>query len=135
MASTTNERNTPRRYPDDLSFGVLGGQKVLAGTVVVLTAAGFARGGLTAADVATVGIAQETVDNTTGVDGAVAVPIRRGVHQLANSAAADAITNADYGKPCYVVDNQTVAKTNGGNTRSVAGVVRGVDGGGVWVEF
>ena len=35
----------------------------------------------------------------------------------------------------YLVDNQTVAKTNGTNTRSAAGVVRGVDAEGVWVQF
>ena len=135
MASTATERNTACRYASDLSFGALGGQKILAGTIVVLTAAGFARGGLTATDVVAVGVAQDTVDNTAGTDGLVNVPIRRGVWRFANSTAGDAIANADYGKPCYVVDNQTVAKTNGANTRVVAGTVRGVDDGGVWVEF
>jgi hypothetical protein len=33
------------------------------------------------------------------------------------------------------VDDQTVAKTDGSTTRSVAGIVRGVDTDGVWVEF
>lgn len=41
MASTATERNTPCRYATDLSFGALGGQKILAGTIVVLSAAGF----------------------------------------------------------------------------------------------
>ena len=35
----------------------------------------------------------------------------------------------------HLVDDQTVAKTNGGSTRSVAGICRGVDSDGVWVEF
>ena len=39
--------------------------------------------------------------------------------RFANSAAADAITLADVGADCYMVDDQTVAKTHGGNTRSV----------------
>ena len=34
---------------------------------------------------------------------------------------------------CYVVDDETVAKTNGTNTRSRAGVVVDVDAQGVWV--
>jgi hypothetical protein len=42
---------------------------------------------------------------------------------------------ADVGKQCYLVDDQTVAKTDGTNTRSPAGFVRDVDADGVWVEF
>jgi hypothetical protein len=34
-----------------------------------------------------------------------------------------------------VVDDQTVAKTNGSSSRSVAGIIRDVDADGVWVEF
>ena len=39
------------------------------------------------------------------------------------------------GSDCYIVDDQTVAKTNGGATRCVAGKVWDVDAEGVWVEF
>ena len=53
----------------------------------------------------------------------------------ANSAAADQITAADIGNDCYGVDDQTVAKTNGANTRSVAGKIYDVDAQGVWVKF
>jgi hypothetical protein len=35
----------------------------------------------------------------------------------------------------FIVDDETVAKTNGSSTRSVAGICRGVDAQGVWVEF
>ena len=44
------------------------------------------------------------------------------------------MTQADLGKSCYIVDDQTVAKTSGGATRSLAGKVVGVDVDGVWVE-
>ena len=54
---------------------------------------------------------------------------------FANSAAADAITLADIGADCYIVDDQTVAKTSATNTRSVAGKVFDVDAEGVWVDF
>ncbi|HGM8331430.1 TPA: hypothetical protein ACKQLR_006537 [Pseudomonas aeruginosa] len=63
------------------------------------------------------------------------IETRRGVFQLANSASADQITRADIGKECFIVDDQTVAKTSATDTRSVAGVVRDVDDGGVWVEI
>ena len=55
--------------------------------------------------------------------------------QFANSAATDAITLADIGKDCFIVDDQTVAKTDGSGTRSRAGRVFDVDADGVWVEF
>ncbi len=50
-------------------------------------------------------------------------PLSPGRHRFANSAAGDLITKADIGAACYIVDDQTVARTNGTNTRSPAGVV------------
>jgi hypothetical protein len=44
-----------------------------------------------------------------------------------NSTAGDLIAQADVGTDCYIVDDQTVAKTSGTNTRSVAGKVQEVD--------
>ena len=52
-----------------------------------------------------------------------------------NSAAGDAITRAEIGDVCYIVDDETVAKTNGTSTRSAAGTIRDVDAQGVWVEI
>ena len=52
----------------------------------------------------------------------------------ANSAAADLIAQADVGKLCHVVDDQTVAKTDGTGTRSRAGIVARVETAGVWVR-
>lgn len=47
----------------------------------------------------------------------------------------DAIALADIGSDCYIVDDQTVAKTSGSATRSVAGKIFDVDAAGVWVNF
>jgi len=63
------------------------------------------------------------------------IEFREGVFRYANSAAADLIATADIGAVCYIVDDQTVAKTNGTNTRSPAGAVVDVDAIGVWVRF
>ena len=49
--------------------------------------------------------------------------------------AGDLIAQADVGADCYIVDDQTVAKTNGTNTRSVAGKIIAVDADGVWVKI
>ncbi len=135
MTATTTERLPIRRAADQLSFPAAAGVKILAGTIVVGNASGNAEPGTTATGKVGLGIAEQTVDNTSGSAGDLQVPIRRGCFRFANSGSTDAITNADYGSTCYVVDNQTVAKTNGSATRSPAGVVRGVDAAGVWVEF
>ena len=57
-----------------------------------------------------------------------------GVFDFENSSGADAITKAQIGSDCYVVDDQTVAKTNGTNTRSVAGKVFDVTDGKVLIK-
>jgi len=54
---------------------------------------------------------------------------------FANSTAGDAVTSADLLKDCYLTDDQTVAKTNGSSTRSVAGRVWKVANGQVLVEM
>lgn len=45
----------------------------------------------------------------------------------ANSASTDLIAAAQIGSDCFLVDDQTVAKTSATSTRSVAGRVWGVD--------
>jgi len=135
MAALAADRNTPRADGDVESYGVDGGAKIFAGAIVALNAAGYAIPGATAAGLVTAGRAEEQVDNTGGADGAVSVRVRRGTFRYANSAGADAITRAEVGDDCYLVDDQTVAKTDGAGTRSVAGKVVQVDAQGVWVRL
>lgn len=136
MTAITTERDTQRRDGKQAAFGVLAATKVLSGTIAVVTAAGFAQGGITSTTVKAVGVFDETVDNTAGANGDVKARTRKdGWFRFANSAAGDLITIADINTDCYIVDNQTVAKTNGTNTRSVAGKVRDVEAAGVWIEF
>ena len=63
------------------------------------------------------------IDATGKADGELVVDVDFGVFYWANSGGADAISAADFGKACYVVDNQTVALTDASGTRSVAGIV------------
>lgn len=136
MTATTEERNTIRRDGVDFSFPVGASKKVLTGTLVVLDGTtGFAEMATTATAKVCVGVAQATVDNTDGSAGDVAVPVRRGLFRFANSTTTDEIKRADINATCYLVDNQTVAKTHATNTRSAAGIVRDVDATGVWVEI
>ena len=100
-----------------------------------MNAAGFAVGASATIANQSVGRADETVDNTSGADGDRRVKVRRGVFLYQNSAAGELIGNTEIGKPCYVVDDQTVSKGSAGNTRPIAGVVFEVAPVGVWVEF
>lgn len=135
MAALTDVRVTLRRDGTIFSRGVAATKKIFEGSLVCLNATGFATPGATATTLKADGVAETTVDNTGGADGAVSVEVRKGMFRFANSAAGDAITRAEIGTNCYVVDDQTVAKTNGTNTRSVAGTVVDVDAQGVWVRI
>ena len=70
----------------------------------------------------------------TGIAGAALVAVERGIFRWSNSAAADEITTVSIGDACFIVDDQTVAKTSNGGTRSAAGLVVDVDDAGVWVD-
>ncbi|MDK3025573.1 hypothetical protein QO239_23545 [Cupriavidus taiwanensis] len=136
MPALTSDRNTTSRAGIDFEFPVAANTNIFAGAIVAIdSATSTATKGATATTLKAVGIAQERADNTGGAAGAIRVKVRRGLWHVANSAAADQITLADVGADCYLVDDQTVAKTHGTNTRSIAGKVRDVDATGVWVEF
>lgn len=134
MTALTSDRNTARRDGVAYQRGLAAGAVAIAGGIAVLNAGGFSQPGTTATGLVADGIYQETVANT-GANGAIAAPVLKGVFRLANSAAADLITIAEIGDICFIVDDQTVAKTDATGTRSAAGVIKDVDADGVWVEF
>lgn len=129
------DRNTLRRDGVQFSDPLAADTKIFAGALVCLDASGNAVPGATSTTLKARGVAQEQVDNTGGSAGDLSIESRRGVFQFANSASTDQITRADIDSDCYIVDDQTVAKTSATNTRSVAGVIRDVDSNGVWVEI
>lgn len=131
----TQDRNTIRRDGIELSLPVAASKKIYAGSLVAKDSSGNATPGAAATTLLGLGRAEEYVDNSAGQAGDKTVKIMRGVFQFNNSADADAITSADIGKQCYIVDDQTVAKTDGGSTRSIAGRIFDVDADGVWVDF
>lgn len=67
-------------------------------------------------------------------NGAVVTRVEQGVFRYANSGGGDVIAVTERGKVCYVVDDQTVAKTDSGGARPVAGLVIDVDSAGVFVQ-
>lgn len=134
MAALTKDRDTQRKSDPDLyAFPVKAATTIFAGSLVV-NDAGVAAPGRTATTLKALGRAESYVANP-GAAGAEKVTVRRGVFRFGNSSAGDAIALSDVGANCYIVDDQTVAKTDGTGTRSIAGVVRDVDAQGVWVEI
>lgn len=130
----SKDRDTQRR--DGAQFGdpVAANAKIHAGALVAIDANGYAVPATATAAQRTRGVAQASVDNTGGGNGGKSVPLRRGVFNFRNSTGTELIARADIGASCYVVDDETVAKTSATNTRPIAGVIRDVDAAGVWVE-
>ena len=135
MTALTQDRNSRRRDGEQVAPPVAANTRIFGGAIVCVNAAGFAVPGATSTTLKAVGVAEQRADNLNGAAGAIRVRCRKGPHLFANSEAADAITLADVGADCFIVDDQTVAKTNGGNTRSVGGKIFDVDAEGVWVDF
>ncbi len=134
MTALTADRATPDRRTELLELPAAAAKKFYAGAMAALDAAGRATPGATATTLKGLGRVEVFADNSAGAAGDITVKIRRGCFRWANSASGDLITTADIGSDCYIVDDQTVAKTNGTNTRSVAGKVHDVDALGVWVR-
>lgn len=135
MPQATADRDTPRVDHAFREFPVAAGARLFAGTIACINTSGLAVRGDVSTTLTAVGRVEEQADNTGGVAGAIRVKVGSGVFRFGNSSAGDAITVADVEKQCFIVDDNTVAKTNGSNTRSAAGIVRQVDAAGVWVEI
>ena len=129
------DRDTKERAGADFGYPVASGKLIYAGALVCLSATGYAEPGDVATTLIAVGRAEAKVDNSAGGDGDLTVRVRPGVFRFDNSADADAITRAEIGDNCYVVDDATVAKTSGTATRSIAGRIVDVDDVGVWVAI
>lgn len=131
MAALSAARNTPERQGDVIDLPVKAATTVHQGSLVVIDA-GYAAPGRVATGLIAAGRAEEAA--TAVAAGSASVRVRRGTFKFGNSATTDLIAQADVGADCYIVDDQTVAKTNGTNTRSRAGKIMAVDADGVWVR-
>lgn len=134
MAALTQARDTKSRSGRDFVRGVKAATQCFQGGIACLNAAGYAVPGAVSATLKADGIFEESALGSA-VDGEVKVRVTPGRFPFANSGGGDLITIADIGNDCYIVDDQTVAKTNGGATRSVAGKVIDIDAYGVWVKI
>jgi len=132
MTALTQNRNTPSKAGVDHNDPVAAATKIYQGSIVCLNAAGNAVPGATATTLIARGRALAYVDNSAGSAGDLAVPTEAGIFRLTNDGS---INRSHIGKAAYIVDDQTVAATDGTGTRSVAGRIDDVDAAGVWVEI
>jgi hypothetical protein len=130
----TKDRNTPSRAGQTFNYP-LSNVKVYAGSIGCINSSGYLTKGATATGLKCVGRINEQVDNSAGSAGDLNAEVENGIFRFANSADADAIALADVGNVCFIVDDQTVAKTSGSSTRSPAGIIEDVDTDGVWVRM
>lgn len=129
----TKNRNTPQVLGLRRGYPIAAGAHAFAGAIAVLNGDGYAAPATADDGLIALGRFAHELDNSDGPDGAAIVEVERGVFRYDNSAAADEITRADIGQRCYLVDDQTVAKTDDDGGRSIAGIVDDVHDDGVWV--
>lgn len=127
-------------------IGLAANAKVWQGAILVFDpASGFGTQGKTATGLIALGIAEapemamvvagqppavfsDLYDNTGGTGGGITCQYRQGVFSFLNSAAGvDLIAASNIGSDAYIVDDQTVALTDGNGTRSRLGKIVNLD--------
>ena len=138
MSSLEQDRKTDELVVFDVAspfeFPVDADAKIFGGALACLDSSGNVVEGATSTGLKALGRCERLADNTDGEIGDINARVKPGVFKWDNSEDGDLIDNADKGSVCYIVDDHTVALTDGGATRSKAGVVVFVDDdGGVFV--
>lgn len=134
MVALAANRDTKEAIGDNLEYGMAANAVLYVGALAVISATGFLQPGTTAVGLKAAGAVTEFTSNAGGANGAKKGKIKPGIFKFDN-LAADLVVAADVGNDCFIADDQTVAKTNGGATRSVAGKVIDLDANGVWVKI
>ena len=132
MTAATAGRDTPKRSGRERSFPVAASKNCYVGCLAVLSS-GRLQPMTAATSLKCVGVFKET--SLLAAQDTLVKTERDGWYRFNNSASGDLIALSDVGADCYGVDDNTVAKTDGSSTRSVAGTIRDVDSAGVWIEF
>ncbi len=139
MAKTEIAIVTEIRDGELMPIPLLAAAVILQGTFAVVdgTGHGIASDDVGGADQICLGIWDHSAENT-GTNGDLLGLVRRNKQFLVRNSTVDPVTQADFGIQVYVEDNQTIAKTDGAGTRSLAGRFMGFDtqfDDCVWVEI
>jgi hypothetical protein len=133
MVALARDRNTPRRQGVAFSDPVKAGVTIFAGALACIDAQGFLVPASQSPALTARGVAQQRVTGGAG-DGVIQAETWPGIYRFDAAAGLERPTRPDIGKTCFIVDDQTVARTDGGGARSVAGVIEDVEPNGIWVR-
>jgi len=113
-------------------FPLAAAARLYVGSLVAVNPAGYAVPASADSTLFVIGVAEAEANNSAGAAGAVTLSeIRRGAFMFTNSATTGAVTDADIGRPCFVVDDNTVSRISLDGARPPAGIVRRVDASGL----
>jgi len=129
----SKDKGTLQKSGQLLMLAVAAGAVIHGGAIVVIDA-GYANKATTKVGLKFGGIAEEAIDNSGGIDGAKSIEVRRERLFFAKNSTGSPIAQADLLNKCYLEDDETVAKTDGTGTRSLAGRIVEVASNGIWVE-
>jgi hypothetical protein len=124
---TQIKTKSPGLYPMN-EYPVKAASQIWAGSIVGIDATGFAIAHTGAANVVTVGIADEAVLGGA-TDGAKWVRVKEGIFKVANNGT---VLQAHVGRTVDVVDDNTVKIRAAGQ---IGGCVTRLDSDGVWLEI
>lgn len=126
--------------PAQVAYPVAAGVKCIQGGIAAMAisggTAGYVKPAIAATNLVCVGRFDENFDNSTGSAGGVSTDsppgrtvcrVTSGAFWYDNSSSGDAIAQANVMGLCYLVDDATVALTDGSGARSIAGIVLAVD--------
>lgn len=131
MAALTGDTAATILRDNELfSFPAAAATQFYKGGLVAINASNVLVKASLVAGLKVVGVCQDNVNNSAGANGALQVPVRRGLFRFTN---AGTFVLADIGTTAYIADDQSVNKTSASN--SAVGIVRDVDSAGVWVEI
>lgn len=113
-------------------FPLAASVRLYVGSLVAVNGAGHVVPAHADSTLFVIGVAEEEVDNSGGLAGALSISaIRRGAFLFANSGTTGAVTDADVGRACFAVDDNTVSRLSLDGARPPAGIVRRVDASGL----
>jgi hypothetical protein len=127
MAALTSDRFTDRKLGgrENLrNFPVAAATQIYKGALVALNSSGNLVPGSASTTLTAVGTALENINNSAGLSGALRCEVSTAPAGFVTATGGgDDIAGDDIGAACFIVDDQTVALTDGTGTRSPAGTV------------
>jgi hypothetical protein len=121
------ERETIMNDGQIISIGVAASTKIELGKLVCNNGSGYGVEGADTVSYVTIGVAEETVDNSSGSNGDLDVKVRRKKAFWFKNSSTAAVTIASIGASVYIEDDETVALASGPTNDIVAGTCLAVD--------